>query len=145
MASTTARTTNIIAVCPQNDLDAIRLNIRPFPHGMRFPTPSRPKAPRACTHKSRLVTAKCQCPLWSTLRTQVGYIPRSEKCQNRIRAPQLSITLSGWASTLPGISLISSAQAQAVACVRRSALLVRSQHPSHSRRSASEKSVSRYD
>jgi len=51
MASTTARTTNIIAVCPQNDLDAIRLNIRPFPHGMRFPTPSRPKAPRTCTHK----------------------------------------------------------------------------------------------
>jgi hypothetical protein len=45
--------------------------------------------------KSRLVTAKCQRPLWSTLRTQVGYIPRSEKCQNRIRAPQLSITLSG--------------------------------------------------
>ena len=50
------------------------------------------------------------------------------------------------ASTLSGISMrISSAQAQAVACVRRSALLVRSQHPSHSRRSASEKSVSRYD
>ena len=50
------------------------------------------------------------------------------------------------ASTLSGISMrISSAQAQAVACVRRSALLVRSQHPSHTRRSASEKSVSRYD
>jgi hypothetical protein len=65
----------------------------------------------ACTHKSRLVTAKCQRPLWSTLWTQVGYIPRSEKCQNRTRAPQLSITLSGWASSLSGISLrIRSAQ-----------------------------------
>ena len=107
MASTTARTTNIIAVCPQNDLDAIRLNIRPFPHGMRFPTPSRPKAPRACTHKSRLVTAKCQCPLWSTLRTQVGCIPRSEKCQNRIRAPQLSdATLTPVFQALPGDSFI---------------------------------------
>jgi hypothetical protein len=50
------------------------------------------------------------------------------------------------ASTLSGVSLrLSSARAQAVACVRRSALLVRRRHPSHTRRSASERFVSRYD
>jgi hypothetical protein len=135
MASTTARTTNIIAVCPQNDLDAIRLNIRPFPHGMRFPTPSRPKAPMACTHKSRLVTATCQCPLCLTfgLKSDISRGPRSARTgfvHHSLRSP-----CRGGRAPYPAYRCeFSSAQAQAVTCVRRSALLVRSQHPSHTRR-----------
>jgi hypothetical protein len=36
MASTTARTMNIIAVCPQNDLGGVALNIRPFPYAIEL-------------------------------------------------------------------------------------------------------------
>src|SRR5262245_605667 len=37
-----------------------------------------------------------QCPLWSTLRTQVGHLARSEKCQEATYAPLFDHLISDW-------------------------------------------------
>jgi hypothetical protein len=83
MASTTARTMNIIAVCPQNDLDAIRLNIRPFPYGMRSPTITRSHLGPSSETSIRYLRGKGEIGI----RAGEWRQPRPRMRSRRIRSP----------------------------------------------------------